>query len=43
MAAGAAQRAPLRGPQQQWSPGQPQSVWLLYVLHHDHPATGGGD
>ena len=41
MVAGAAQRAPLPGPQQQRPPGQSHSVWLLHVLHHDHPAAGG--
>lgn len=42
MAEGTAQRAPLPGPRQQWSPGQSQSVWLLHVLDYDHPAAGLG-
>lgn len=43
MAAEATRCAPLPGRRQQRSPGQSRSVRLLHVLHHDHPATGGGD
>lgn len=42
MAAGAARCAPIPGAQQRRSPGPSQPLWLLHVLHHDHPAAGGG-
>ena len=42
MAAEATRCGPLPGRRQQRSPGQSRSVRFLHVLHHDHPATGGG-